>query len=132
MFCPMSEVSGTVKQFLIVVNQQFPGGALFLLLTDHEFRKLMMEMTNKMMEGRQLYAARLIGRNCISQSTFWVMSEDVQIKSDGQLAQPDDTPFMWLRRLVNGNNILLQESLVCKIATPLDNGESIPQLCLAI
>ncbi len=63
----MSEVSGTVKHFLIAANQQFPGGALFLLLTDHEFRKAMMEMTNKMMETghdrRQLHAARLIGRN---------------------------------------------------------------------
>lgn len=95
----------------------------------------MMEMTNKMMEddqGRQLYAARLIGRNCINQSTFWVMSEEVQVKSDGQLAQSEDTPFMWLRRLVNGNNILLQESLACKIATPFDDGQSISHLCLAI
>ena len=59
-FCPMSEVSGTVKQFLIAVNQQFPGGALFLLLSDQEFRKLMMMMTNDMMkddQGQQLYAA---------------------------------------------------------------------------
>ena len=131
----MSEVSGTVKQFVTAVNQQFPGGALFLLLTDHEFRKLMMEMTNEMMEddqGGRLYAARLIGRNRIDQSTFWVMSEDVQITHDGDLAQQGDTPFRWLRRLVNGSNVLLQESLACKIATPLDDGDCLTGLCLAI
>ena len=94
-----------------------------------------MVMTNKMMEddqGRQPYAASLIGRNCISQSTFWVMSEEVQVKSDGQFAQSEDTPFMWLRRLVNGNNILLQESLACKITTPFDDGHNISYLCLDI
>ena len=67
----MCEVSGSVKQFLIAVNQQFPGGALFLLVSDYEFRKLMMEMTQEMMESGQsgqLYARRLIGRN---QSSFW-------------------------------------------------------------
>ena len=47
-FCRMSEVSGTVKHFLIAANQQFPGGALFLILSDHEFCKMMMEMTSKM------------------------------------------------------------------------------------
>ena len=59
-FCPMSEVSGTVKQFLIAVNQR---GALFLVLSDNKFRKMMMTMTNEMMQGdhgQQLYAARMI------------------------------------------------------------------------
>ena len=131
----MSEVSGTVKSFVIAINQQFPGGALFLLLSDHEFRKLMMEMTNKMMEGvldRQLHAARMIGCNSINQSVFWIMSEDVQVKSDGELAQQDETPFLWLRRLVNGSNILLQESLACRIAIPFDEGQSLASLCLSI
>lgn len=131
----MSEVSGTVKHFLIAANQQFPGGALFLLLSDHEFRKMMMDMTNAMMESgqeRQLHAARLIGRNCIDNNVYWVMSEEVQVTSDGDLARQGETPFLWLRRLVNGNNVLLQESLACKIAVPLDNGESLLRLSLAV
>ena len=131
----MSEVSGTVKHFLIAINQQFPGGALFLLLSDPEFRKLFMEMTNELLESgqeRQLYAARLIGRNIANNSAFWVMSEDVQIKSNGDLAQQEETPFLWLRRLVNGSNVLLHESLACKVATPQDNGESLQDLCIAI
>ena len=131
----MAEVSGTVKHFLVSINQQFPGGALFLLLSDHEFRKLMMDTTNKMMEGsqeRQLHAARLIGRNTINDKVIWVMSEPVQISNTGQLARENETPFLWLRRLVNGINVLLQESLACKVMTPLDSGESITHLCMAI
>ena len=105
----MAEVSGTVKHFLVSINQQFPGGALFHLLSDHEFRKLMMDLTNKMMEGsqeRQFHAARLIRRNVIDDKVIWVMSENVQIKSTGELATQDETPFLWLRRLVNGTNVL--------------------------
>lgn len=33
---------------------------------------------------------------------------------------------------MNGTNVLLQESLACKVATPLDSGESITHLCMAI
>ena len=44
----MSEVSSTVKQFTVSVNQQFPGGTLFLLLSDHEFKKLLMDMSSTM------------------------------------------------------------------------------------
>jgi hypothetical protein len=134
----MPEVSGTVKQFLVAVNQQFPAGALFLLISDLEFRKLMMEMTNRMMEGagsgeNQLHAARLIGKNAIiEQSAYWVMSEAVQISSYGGLVQQNDSPFLWLRRLVNGNNMLLNEALSCKVATPLDDGESLTNLSLAV
>ena len=67
----------------------------FLLLSDHEFRKLMMDLTNKMMEerqDRQLHAARLIGRNTIDDQVMWVMSENVQINTTGQLATGNETP----------------------------------------
>ena len=60
------------------------------------------------------------------------MSQDVQVTSDGKLACQEETPFLWLRRLVNCNNILLQESLACRVATPLDEGEHLTLLCLAI
>lgn len=130
----MPEVSGTVKQFVIALNQQFPGGALFLLVSDHEFRKVMMDMTSRMMEDgqdKQLHAARLIGRNTVQDSVYWILSETVQISTNGEIAQ-QTSPFLWLRRLVNGNNILLQESLACKVVTPLDEGESLTGLCLAV
>ena len=60
------------------------------------------------------------------------MSEEVQLTNDGAVARPGETPFLWLRRLVSGNNLLLQESLACKVSTPLDDGESLAELCLAI
>lgn len=44
----------------------------------------------------------------------------------------DESPFLWLQRLVNGTNVLLQESLKCTISTPLDSGQSLTDLCLAI
>ena len=133
-FCQMPEVSGTVKQFAIAVNQQFPGGALFMLISDHEFRKLMMDMTSRMMESysdHQRHAARLIGRNSIEQSVYWIMSEAVQITNDGNIIE-DESPFLWVRRLVNGTNILLQETLACKVATPLDSGEKFSHSCQKI
>ncbi len=130
----MAEVSGTVKHFLVSINQQFPGGALFLLLSDNEFHKVMMDLTNSMMEHTQdqLFAARIIGKNTADGNVVWVMSEKIQIGSDGRLLMPCDTPFLWLRKLVNGTNVLLQESLACKIATPLDEGESLHELCFSI
>ena len=82
-------------------------------------------------DDKQLHAARLIGRNSIDKSVFWIMSETVQINANGEIAQ-QGSPFLWLRRLVNGSNILLLESLTCKVAIPLDQGESLTQLCRAV
>ena len=63
----MSEVSSNVKQFTISVNQQFPGGTLFLLLTDNEFKKLLMDMSSTVLESvsdmHQKHAVRVVGRN---------------------------------------------------------------------
>lgn len=134
----MSEISGTVKNFTVSINQQFPGGTLFLLLSDNEFKKFLMETSSKMLEenapGCQKHAARIIGRNQIEGGEpYWILSETVQIKADGKLVgDADDSPFLWLQRLVNGSNVLLQESLKCAISTPLDNGQSLTHLCLTI
>ena len=63
----MTEVSSTVKNFTISINQQFAGGTLFLLLSDQEFKKFLMETSSKMLEenspGCQKHAARIIGKN---------------------------------------------------------------------
>ena len=111
----MSEVSGAVKQFTISINQQFPGGTLFLLLSDQDFKKYLMEMSSKMLEDNspscRKHAARIIGRNQIEGGEpFWVFSETVQISGSGILIENDDeSPFLWLQRLINGSNVLLQE-----------------------
>ena len=133
----MSEVSGAVKQFTISINQQFPDGTLFLLLSDQDLKKFLMEMSSKMLEDNspscRKHTDRIIGRNQIGGEPFWVFSETVQISGSGILIENDDeSPFLWLQHLINGSNVLLQESLKCAVSTPLDNGQSITNLCLAI
>ncbi len=130
----MMELSGHVKQFTTFINQLFPGGALFLLLSDSEFKKLMMQLSSEMLEGEQgkKVAARLVGENTLDGKSYWVLSDSVQLSADGSLLQQGQSPFLWLRRLVNGNNILLEETLACKVCTPLDDGESVLPLCQSI
>ena len=132
----MSEVSSTVKQFTVSVNQQFPGGTLFLLLSDHEFKKLLMDMSSTMLESSsnvcQKHAVRIVGRNQLDdEEPVWVFSDKVQLSCRGSLLECDDSPFLWLRCIVNGSNILVQESLQCMVPTPLDDGKSLSNLCLA-
>ena len=62
----MTELSGNVKQFTTFANQIFPSGALFLLVSDSEFKKFMMQMSSRMLEEQQeekKVAARLVGEN---------------------------------------------------------------------
>ena len=125
-----------MKQFTISINQQFPGGTLFLLLSHQHFKIFLMEMSSKMLEDNspscRKHAARIIGRNQIGGEPFWVFSETDQISGSGILIENDDeSPFLWLQHLINKSNVL-QESLKCAVATPLDNGQSITNLCLAI
>ena len=119
----MSEIA-TVKQFTIAMNQQFPGGTLFLLLGDKEFKRHVMDLSSRMLEStsnHQKYAVRMIGRNQLDEEEpIWVFSECVQLSNNGLLLTEDESPFLWLQRIVNGSNILLQESLKCTITTPLD------------
>ena len=64
---------------------------------------------------------------------FWVFSDTVQVSADGMLVEnEDESPLLWLQHLVHRKNILLQESLKCTISTPLDSGQSLSDLCLAI
>ena len=74
----MSEVSSTVKQFMISINQQFPGGTLFLL-SDHEFNKILMDLSSEMLESSsdacQKHAVRIVGRNQLGdEDPVWVLS----------------------------------------------------------
>ena len=133
----MSEVSSTVKQFMISINQQFPGGTLILLVSDHEFKKLLMDLSSEMLESSsetcQKHAVRTVGRNQLGdENPVWVLSEEIQISSNGPVVVGNDSPFLWLRRIVNGSNVLVQESLQCTISTSLDAGESLNSLCFAV
>jgi len=126
---------GNVKQFTTFANQQFPGGSLFLLLSDTEFKRFMMQLSSKMLDeehGRRKNAAGLVGENKLDEESYWVMSESVQLSADGSLLEEGESPFLWLRRLVNSSNILIEETLACKVCTPLDDGESIVPLCQSI
>ena len=71
-FCPMMELSGNVKQFTTFINQIFPGSALFLLLSDSEFKKLMMQLSSDMLEEQQgrKVAASLVGENTLDGKSF--------------------------------------------------------------
>ena len=131
----MSDIASNVKQFTVSVNQQFPGGSLFLLLTDAEFKKLLMGLSNDMLEGSSVtkYAARIVGKNEESTTNpVWIFSESVHVSTQGCLTTPEESSFLWLRRMSNGCNILIQESLQCTIATPLDSGKALNDLCLSI
>ena len=131
----MSDIASSVKQFTISVNQQFPGGSLFLLLSDSDFKKLLMGMSSEMLQTTSVtkFAARIIGRNEEnSGNPVWIFSESIQISAEGCLITPTESSFLWLRRMTNGSNILVQESLQCNIATPLDSGRALHSLYVAI
>ena len=66
---------GNVKQFTTFANQQFPGGSLFLLLSDTEFKRFMMQLSSKMLDeehGRRKNAARLVGENKLDEESYWL------------------------------------------------------------
>ena len=62
----MSKLSGNVKQLCGYLNQVFPGGALFLVATEAELKRLLMELTGGLLQSdecRHVSAARMIGLN---------------------------------------------------------------------
>ena len=46
----MSELSGNVKQLCGYLDQVFPGGALFLVATEAELKRLLMELTGALLQ----------------------------------------------------------------------------------
>ena len=61
-----------------------------------------------------------------------MLSSSIQLSADGTLVQPGQSPVLWLRCLIHRVSVLIQEGLTCKVAVPLDHGESIGTLCHAI
>ena len=92
----MMELSGHVKQFTTFMNQLFPGGALFLLLSESEFKKLMMQLSSEMLEEEQgkKVAARVVGENTLDGRSYWVLSDSVQLSADGSQLQQGQSPFL--------------------------------------
>ena len=126
------------------MGHRSPRKSILILFSDSQqelnddFKKFLMEASSKMLEENspdcQKHAARIVGRNQLEgDEPFWIFSDTVQVSSNGVLVEgTSESPFLWLQRLVNRNNILLQESLKCTISTPLDDGQSLTDLCLAI
>jgi hypothetical protein len=60
------------------------------------------------------------------------MSESVQITNSGQLAKENESPLLWLMKLVNGTNIHPFAGVPHVQITSLDSGKSITKLCMAV
>lgn len=133
----MSELSGNVKQLCGYLNQVFPGGALFLVATEAELKRLLMELTGGLLQSdecRHVSAARMIGLNSFTdgEDSVWVFSPEVIIASNGAVLNDEDSPVLWLERPSGFTNALISDSLSCSIITPLDQGEALLDLCQAI
>ena len=136
-FLPDGELSGKVTQFCGYLNQVFPvkdqPGPLYLLATDSELKRLLMELTGELLESgnlRKIRAARKVGINIGPDN--WVFSPSSVVSTDGRLYDADRSPVMWLERPNNTTNILINGPLSCSIKTPLDNGEAFRDLCYEI
>ena len=129
----MSELSH-VKQLNSYINQVFPGGALFLVVTDTEFKRLFMELANTVLQNsecQKLSAARMVGKNANCNEIEWILSPSVHISPEGQLLQSDHHKFLWVERPPSTSPVI-NPLLICNIKTPLDDGEALLLLCDAI
>ncbi len=136
-FLPMSELSGNTKQLCTYLNQVFPGGALFLVASDTEVKRFMMEMTTLVLQNQQrrkVAAARVIGINpAPTGEEYWVFSPTCVMSVSGNALDQQSSPIMWLERPSStSSNIIVNESLVCHIASPLDHGEAYLELLDAV
>ena len=130
----MSELSH-LKQLCSYMNQVFPGGALFLIASDNEFKRLFMELTSSVLQNdgcRKATAARIVGRNSSPpHASEWVFNPQVHIDTHGNLVALDESNFLWLETPSN-TNALANSQLACTIKTPLDRGEALNTMCAAI
>ena len=97
----MSELSN-IKQFNCYTNQVFPGGALFLVATDYEFKRLFMELTNAVLgddDCGKFSVATVVGKNIDRHNTTeCILNPEVHISCEGQLIPSDNHKFLWLER----------------------------------
>ena len=133
----MSEM-GNVKSFQAYLNQIYPGGSLYIILNDKDFKQLFMEETNKFLCSSVPHysAARVVGVN-VTETTrrIWVFSPTIQIDENGRQVESEHSHIYWLKRPDYAHrlsNMLINESLQCSISTPLDGGKALVNLCCAI
>ena len=127
----MSELSGNVMHFCMYINQGFPSGALFLVCTQAELKRLLLDLTAGLLRNSsEITAARVVGRNTASDGSMaWVFSKDVSISCSGDYLSESESPVMWPH---STGNLLIKESLACAVSIPLDSGESFVLLCKAV
>ena len=131
----MSKLSGNVKQFGNFLTMVFPGGGLWLVASEAELKRLLIELTAELLQSnncRRIRAARMIGINATSSGNVWVFSPTVLIDKQGKLMDVESSPILWLERPQNSSNLLINDAMQCSIATPLDSGEAFVSLCDAV
>lgn len=85
-FLPMSELSN-LKQFSAHINLMYPGGALFLVCNDSEFKRLFMELTCAFLQRNHhiVYGVTAIGRNTtIDEDEVWLVFQSTQLDKHGK------------------------------------------------
>ncbi len=121
----MSELNN-LKQFSIYINQVFPGGALFLVCSDTEFKRLFMELSRAFLDQedrRSVFAVQVVGRNTLNDGyEAWVLSPTCTVDVHGKQLDPSTTKIMWLTTAESPNR------LSCQVKTPLDDGTSLKAL----
>ncbi len=124
-FLPMSELSN-LKQFSTYINQIFPGGALFLVCSDTEFKRLFMDLTRACLEQedrRHVTAVEVVGRNVLRDGyEAWVLSPTCTIDSRGHLLDPSTSRIVWIP---NAESL---SHLSCQVKTPFDDGSCLRAL----
>ena len=124
-----------MKQLCAYLNLVFPGGALYLVATEAELKRLLMELTGTLLQNNMYHhatAARKIGVNTLPDGTrLWVFAPDTIITERGSHLQRDQSPLLWLER-PSSSTMLIDSSLACSISTPLDEGSAFASLCSAI
>ena len=97
-----------------------------------------MQITGELLQSdncHKVSAARTIGVNSAGEESVWVFSPQVIIdQSNGTALSDEESPVLWLERPAAAGlmNALISDSLSCSIATPLDEGEAMYDLCQAI
>ena len=132
-FLPMSELSN-LKQFSAHINLMFPGGALFLVCNDSEFKRLFMELTCAFLQRnhRIAYGVSAIGRNTTSDGDeVWMFSQNTQLDKHGKQIDSNNSRFVWLPN-ASGTSMDSEKRLQCTIHTPFDDREALKNLYAAV
>ena len=121
---------GNLKMFTAGINQVFPGGALFLVCNEVEFKHFMMELTTYFLQQdhyRKVVAVKVIGKNCANNGDEeWIFPSSLQVDMSSTLVQPRELMFI----LLHDNPVT--RSLQCPVFTPLDEGSALKDLNSAI